>query len=418
MVLLPELHKRRSMFRMIDDDPISVDELIDAWKVVKGKDEDARHFRFHILMLTKIPLSEPAMVQELDFSSCGLSTVDLSKYINLIKLSLANNNFTSLIKTVNFGSLEKLRGFDMSHNDVKDLDEIVALVRGIPNLQVLMTYGNPCFESGDPDTIRIDFLAKVFTFVQPQKLALVYLNGKRVTTREKCSALTKTKTILSKEAIEAIRLEMAIKEMNAKSDDTEIDLSNFDFVSLTMLNKRMPHLTTLNLSNNRLQSLEADVIKGLPNLTHLDISHNQISSLKEIVEVLKGCPNLESVVLLLSTQGKETAVVKDYAFDLFKKLKGLVTVDGMKNPFGTVANRREPVRSRMSIARPMEHSPSQGRVDRSRTMVAEDIEPGSLAAMYSKNIALADRVKSLNRPQSKLDLWAPDLSENINSPAL
>lgn len=39
---------------MIDDDPISVDELIDAWKVVKGKDEDVRHFRFHILMLTKV----------------------------------------------------------------------------------------------------------------------------------------------------------------------------------------------------------------------------------------------------------------------------------------------------------------------------------------------------------------------------
>lgn len=75
------------------------------------------------------------MVQELDFSSCGLNSVDLSKYSNLIKLSLANNNFTTLIKSVAI-SLDKLRGFDLSNNGIKEMDEFVNVVKAVPNLQV------------------------------------------------------------------------------------------------------------------------------------------------------------------------------------------------------------------------------------------------------------------------------------------
>lgn len=46
--------------------------------------------------------------------------------------------------------------------------------------------------------------------------------------------------------------------------------------------------------------------------------------------------------------------MKDYAFDLFKKLKNMVTIDGMKNPFGTV-KRKMPTPIRMSVSKPMEH---------------------------------------------------------------
>ncbi|PRP78118.1 class VII unconventional myosin [Planoprotostelium fungivorum] len=403
LVLLPELHKRRSHFKMIDDDPISVDELIEAWKVVKGKDEDVRHFRFHILMLTKIPLSEPSMVQELDFSSCGLNSMDLSKYSNLIKLSLANNNFTTLIKSVAI-SLDKLRGFDLSNNGIKDMEEFVNVTKAVPNLQVLMTYGNPAFErvGEDPDAIRVEFLSKVFAHVQPQKLALLYLNGKKVTTREKCAAMSKAKTDLTKEAIETIRLNMALQEMGAQPGDTELDLSNFDFSSLTMLHRLMPNITHLNLSHNRLQVLEAEVIQGLPNLVHLDLSHNELGGIKEITQVLKDCPKLESIVLLLSTAGKETALVKDYAFDLFKKLKNMVTIDGMKNPFGTV-KRKMPTPIRMSVSKPMEHSPIPSRA-RSTTVSTEDVDT-SLQSMYERNSHIRSNIAELNRGESVQDLF-------------
>eukprot|EP01117_Protostelium_nocturnum_P019432 TRINITY_DN842_c0_g1_i1.p1 TRINITY_DN842_c0_g1~~TRINITY_DN842_c0_g1_i1.p1 ORF type:complete len:2518 (-),score=1170.22 TRINITY_DN842_c0_g1_i1:41-7594(-) len=410
LTLIPELHKHRMPLKMIDDDPISVDEILDAWKLTKTKEEDPRHFRFHVLMLTKIPQSDPNQVQELDFSSCGLSTVDLSKYRNLIKLSLANNNFKSLVKSTAV-SLSKLRGFDLSNNQIKDIEEIVHTVKNIPNLQVLMTYGNPCFEQ-DPEAARIEFLSKMFQHVQPQKLALVYLNGKRVTTKEKCSALTKTKTDLPKEAIELIRLEMAFQELSVKEGDTELDLTGFEFSSLTILHKRLPKLTHLNLSNNRLRILDPEVFKGLPNLNTLDLSYNELGGIKEITDVIKHCPKLEHVVLLKSTAGKETHLVKDYAFNLFKVLKNMVTIDGMKNPFATVAKRQPKGRQKLAQMDLQDGTPSFSN-DSAEPMTKEEEQlMENLSSMYSKDGALTTKIKNthmsaLYRPRADTVLESP-----------
>ncbi len=65
-----------------------------------------------------------------------------------------------------------------------------------------------------------------------------------------------------------------IGELNAKPTDTRLDLTGYEFYSLIGLHEKMPRLTELIVSKNKLREFEVDVFKNLPNLQVLDLSHN------------------------------------------------------------------------------------------------------------------------------------------------
>eukprot|EP00027_Filamoeba_sp_ATCC50430_P016759 CAMPEP_0168569714 /NCGR_PEP_ID=MMETSP0413-20121227/16321_1 /TAXON_ID=136452 /ORGANISM="Filamoeba nolandi, Strain NC-AS-23-1" /LENGTH=833 /DNA_ID=CAMNT_0008602261 /DNA_START=610 /DNA_END=3111 /DNA_ORIENTATION=- len=344
--LMPELHQSHHTLRMIDETEISVDELVEAWKTFSkdSSQEATKNFRFQVLLLTKIPPDvEASNIEELDFSNCGLGFVDMSPYTKLVKLSLKNNEFKSL-DDCRLSNLTGLKGLDLSNNKLKDVEHTAMALRELKTLTILFLDNNPCFPQNDNEN-RVKFLTKYLQYFDPATMPLKFLNGQKISVQEKCQALKKVKNFNAN--IETVRLELVIKELNAKPGDTYLDLSNCEFASISGLHQHVPKLTHLNLSNNQLKNLESEVFSNLPNLCHLDLSNNNLQGLQQILNILQHCKQLDTLVLLNATKSKETALPREYAFKVCKALRQLTSVDGLKNPFGTIA----PNRNKKKISR-------------------------------------------------------------------
>jgi len=340
LMLLPELHQKWCSLRMLDEEEITVDEIVQAWKDSKQDTHESKNFRFQVLLLRQIPKDkDPHVLTELNFANSGLDNVDLSNYIQLNKLSLRNNAIKSL-DDANFSALKELQGLDLRDNHLKDLDSVAVHLKDLPKMRLLFLEGNPCYplEEKDPE-IRRKFLSKMLHHVDIRLLPFTALNGKRVTINEKCSALKKNKTA---ENVEEIRLELAFKEKGVEANHTYLDLTGYGFYEINGLHLKTPKLTHLNLSNNNLKILDPTFFKSMPTLTYLDLSNNSLWSLKDIMEYIAPCTTLETLFLINSTKDKkQSSIPKDYAFKVCKILRFLMFVDGLKNPFGTIAQRKK-----------------------------------------------------------------------------
>jgi len=185
--------------------------------------------------------------------------------------------------------------------------------------------------------------------------------------------------------VEATRLQLCLLEKNAQPDHTIIDMSGCEFTTLIGLQDRLPKLPHLNLSNNLLKSLEMEVFKGLPFLNFLDISNNNLPNLQHITDVLNGLPSLEILVMVNATKSKETALPREYAFKVCKVLRNLLTVDGLKNPFGTLALRKPAQLKRIPTSMKLAETQPQPEISESA--------PG-------QNLLRYDEQEPRDRPQS------------------
>jgi U2 small nuclear ribonucleoprotein A' len=62
---------------------------------------------------------------------------------------------------------------------------------------------------------------------------------------------------------------------------------------------RLQRLSHLMLSGNVIESVDAkNMAKNVPNLQHLELAFNHISSLREVANLGKACPKLESLSLV------------------------------------------------------------------------------------------------------------------------
>jgi U2 small nuclear ribonucleoprotein A' len=62
---------------------------------------------------------------------------------------------------------------------------------------------------------------------------------------------------------------------------------------------RLQRLSHLMFSGNAVESLDVtNISTNTPNLQHLELSHNHISSLREVANIGKACPKLESLSLV------------------------------------------------------------------------------------------------------------------------
>lgn len=63
-----------------------------------------------------------------------------------------------------------------------------------------------------------------------------------------------------------------------------LDMSNGSFLSIPPAIGNFTHITTLNLSKNKLVSLPSTIFTKLTNLTSLDVSNNEISQIPKEIE--------------------------------------------------------------------------------------------------------------------------------------
>jgi hypothetical protein len=72
------------------------------------------------------------------------------------------------------------------------------------------------------------------------------------------------------------------------------------------------------------------------------------------VDVIGNCKFLEALIMVNATRTKETAVPREYAFKVCKVLRNLASVDGLKNPFGTIRPPKNKLPAMMKIAESMQ----------------------------------------------------------------
>jgi hypothetical protein len=129
----------------------------------------------------------------------------------------------------------------------------------------------------------------------------------------------------------------------------------------------------------------------MPFISFLDISYNNLSTLQHILDVLSTLPALETLVMINATRSKETAIPREYAFKVCKVLRNLLTVDGLKNPFGTVALRKPQLKRAptiMRIAQSMQESemPPDSNVEPVPTIYDFDASRTGMGVRYYCNV--------------------------------
>ena len=105
------------------------------------------------------------------------------------------------------------------------------------------------------------------------------------------------------------------------------------------------------MRQNNLKKCEVQVFEGLQNLMWLDLRQNEFGSLKEILNGLKNNRDLKTLYLAESTKGKETKKPRNYINKVCTALRGVSTVDDLKNPFGVVSVGRKKLGAGQSISR-------------------------------------------------------------------
>ena len=82
----------------------------------------------------------------LDLNDAGFVKVDVTKFPNLEILLLRNNKLTTL-EDSGIDKLTQLKVLDLKENSLKSLDEVVTVIRKLPNLITLGLGRNKCTDS-------------------------------------------------------------------------------------------------------------------------------------------------------------------------------------------------------------------------------------------------------------------------------
>lgn len=129
------------------DTVITIDERIDAWKALGGNPDEAELMRYKAIMYQRLPRDlDATQLTNLDLNDAGFAKVDVRKFVNLDILLLRNNKLTTLEDT-GINTLTKLQVLDLRDNQLAKLEEVVALVRMLPQLTTLGLGNNKCTDS-------------------------------------------------------------------------------------------------------------------------------------------------------------------------------------------------------------------------------------------------------------------------------
>jgi len=224
---------------------------------------------------------------------------------------------------------------DLSGNKLKDLQSALALINKLPNLQMFCIDKNPCWPEDKDRDLRVTACSAI-SQLDHLGATFKYLNGYEIRPAERCRALLENK-IFDEVGVEKFRVELIWEKLNPPKETESLNLSSYDMKSMRDVAGRLlqlPNLKHLDLSNNKLSSLE-ELKKLLDNclkLVYLDVRENNFEKdYRELIAVIRPlCPGLKA--LFLQRSSKSAANPKDYVAYVFSQMPALDLVDNLPPP--------------------------------------------------------------------------------------
>lgn len=262
--------------------------------------KDLQQFRFDLAFVRRAPndtLSRDTLT-ELDLSSSGLESLDLSGFPLMQKLSLANNGITDGPLSVSgISKLTSLYFLDLSSNKLKSLDRLVVVLNSLTLLRYLDLSWNPCCEKMN----RIE-VGKRFERLADARSCLQYLNKAELSVEERCQIAN----LLGVEDLHRFRLSFCLFQRKADEKCSSLHLAGCNLTSLNGL-EGFANLVGLDLSNNQLIEMKKEVFSGMKLLAYLDLSNNCFDcTLEHLTSSLSQCKNLEILHILKSLKNGST----------------------------------------------------------------------------------------------------------------
>eukprot|EP00300_Choanocystis_sp_HF-7_P033084 c45374_g1_i1.p1 GENE.c45374_g1_i1~~c45374_g1_i1.p1 ORF type:complete len:2244 (+),score=641.62 c45374_g1_i1:112-6843(+) len=274
---------------------------------------------------------ESKLMTELNLGHRELKMIDFGPgmFPKLSKLSLAYNSLEAPgLKSI--FRVTALRELDLTGNQIDDVKAVGRLVDGLPNLTALFVEDNPCFKE-DTEQSRVSLLSQLQQ-VQSIKASLKFLNGAAITVLERVKALELSLPPgFDRKNLDEFQTELAIDEIGLQPDSTQASLNSYHLRRLGPL-LSYSKIQYLDLSDNKMETLIDQGIEMLTNLLYLDLRKNNFTHLHDGVLIpLTKCHNLRHLFLEKATKS-ETHRVNDYLVTVCRVLRGLESVDQVKNP--------------------------------------------------------------------------------------
>lgn len=289
----------------IDDELVSVDELVDVASSISKVNED--QYRWKVAVYRSVPRSTPLdQVTVLDLSNKKLSAkVDFTLFTSLKTLNLSNNLLTSeALAQSNLGCCQDLRALNLGDNRIKDSKgKISILLNSLPSLRRLTIQGNPVCPK-DSNENRVKFLSRL-ACIERDDCPLGVLNDKPISVYEQIDALAEHvgASAMTNTELEEFRTRLAMRKACqdwSSTDDTHTDLASAKEMTLCSLDlkalKPLPmcrSIVTLDISHNKISlGEELEALSDLPYLKTLDIRYNNLPSLTSVITGLELCDSL------------------------------------------------------------------------------------------------------------------------------
>ncbi|KAJ3452102.1 nischarin related [Anaeramoeba flamelloides] len=190
---LDKLMDTKCLLRQLDSKDITLEELFlvlkDNLSDKEYKKLNKEQFKFEITINRRLPFNKrKSKFKNIDLSYCELTTIDISPYVNLVKLSLRGNLITDKTFSVNyFKWLKNLEGLDFRDNKIKKMQTFSQIIDNLPKLKYLYIIQNPCYSQEKPSN-RL----KLFSLSEKIMLPgsnLTHLNGNLLNLHEICLAI-------------------------------------------------------------------------------------------------------------------------------------------------------------------------------------------------------------------------------------
>ena len=324
--------------RYLDDRPIHIVEIIDAWHV---SDAEKQRFAFYEGVHRALQAQrdgceaktsyQAADVQMIDLSSLCLKFLDFTRMLALTSVDVSRNALVDFaIAQSGFALLTNLRALDVSQNKIQSAECIANIVRMGQNrsLRSITVDGNPFFISQDNLEARIRFLSCLES-VMATGCTLEFVNGKLLTIDERCEAASYR--IDTRIDVNDLRMSLHLEEKCCSVFTGTLCLSFQGLHKLTHLSKYM-YLEALDISHNKIYDLTP--LRSLPRLSALDMRENQVREFNDALCVLRCCDSLRDVwVECVSLDWGKW--IRDHPFfwrTVMKALPALLSCDENLNP--------------------------------------------------------------------------------------
>ncbi|KAL9654245.1 hypothetical protein ABK040_010277 [Willaertia magna] len=336
---VPKLANIFCPFWEIDDREITDDEIIENWPL-RSNETKRLYFRFertlfkrYVQTLKSVNLISVTVKREeivsLDLSNSQLQYLNFEGFVNLSKLSLANNMINDESMLNSRLTITPLQQLDIQSNHIENLSTVVNLVDSCETLQKLFLSDNPCYMPfNQKNAVNRDYRKTFLRLLKSTRDPLwnFELDGICVSVEERCEAI---KNDVPYHELGLIRLELYLAEQKYTDNDTTVILQRKE-ISLLRKLQDFKNLVYLDLRSNRITDVDRVVFKSLPSLTHLDLRDNEITSKTVLDDIGVAC---SLKILFLHRAGPSFNDPYLYVVDVFSTMRALNSLDGIPNPF-------------------------------------------------------------------------------------